>query len=289
MFRILLLVVLFQLCLPGFAAKSGLTTDTTADKLFTPPDFVNFAQISADAPEIILAVEGVRATIKRVPKISQITVSSNCPGHWNCTRNVIRQVAALNLPKGVAIRADSAGGVALVGGKIYALPSSGGQIKGLKIENGQVIINGEAVQPIPGSDKPGSCNGPDVLEIQVPDTYTGDLRVIINGSSEVIVDSWKKGVLQANVGNNGTLSAGKLDQVSKLVIDVQGTGKAHIGNMTTKALVVNVVGDGKITIDHGTADISNATISGTGTITLHGKYNNLQKAVTGQGAIEILD
>ena len=59
--------------------------------------------------------------------------------------------------------------------------------------------------------------------------------------------------------------------------------------MTTKALVVNVVGDGKITIDHGMADISNATISGTGTITLHGKYNNLQKAVNGQGAIEILD
>ncbi len=289
MWRVVFLVLVFQVCLPGFAAKSGITTDTAADNMFTPPDFVNFAQISPDAPEIILAVEGVKATIKRVPKISQITIASNCPGHWNCTRNVIRQVAALNMPKGVAIRADSAGGVALVGGKVYGLPSSGGQIKGLKIENGQVIINGQAVQPIPGSDKAGSCTGPDVLEIQVPDTYTGDLRIVINGNSDVTVDNWKDGALQANVGTNGSLSAGKLDKVAKLVIDVQGGGKAHVGNMTTKALVVNVVGDGKITIDHGMADISNATISGTGTITLHGKYNNLQKAVNGLGAIEILD
>lgn len=289
MWRVVFLVLVFQVCLPGFAAKSGITTDTAADNMFIPPDFVNFAQISPDAPEIILAVEGVKATIKRVPKISQITIASNCPGHWNCTRNVIRQVAALNMPKGVAIRADSAGGVALVGGKVYGLPSSGGQIKGLKIENGQVIINGQAVQPIPGSDKAGSCTGPDVLEIQVPDTYAGDLRIVINGNSDVTVDNWKDGALQANVGTNGSLSAGKLDKVAKLVIDVQGGGKAHVGNMTTKALVVNVVGDGKITIDHGMADISNATISGTGTITLHGKYNNLQKAVNGQGAIEILD
>jgi hypothetical protein len=289
MYRLLFLVLAFQLCLPGFAAKSGITTEEPADKLFTPPDFVTFAQIANDAPEIILAVEGVNATIKRVPKISQINVASNCPSHWNCTRNVIRQVAALNMPKGVAIRADSAGGVALVGGKVYALPSSGGQIKGLKIENGQVIINGQSVQPIPGSDKVGSCRGPDVLEIQVPDTYAGDVKIIINGNSQVAVDNWKNGALYANVGSNGSLSAGKLDKVAKLVIDVQGTGKAHVGDMTAKALVVNVAGEGKITIDHGVADISNATISGTGTITLHGKYNNMQKDVKGQGVIEILD
>lgn len=289
MFRILLVLLAFQLFAPTFAAKSGITTEAPTDKLFTPPDFVAFAEISTDAPEIILAVEGVRATVKRVAKKSQITVSSNCPGHWNCTRNVIRQVEALNMPKGVAIRADSAGGVALVAGKVYALPSSGGQIKGVKIENGQVIINGQAVEPIPGSGKAGSCVGPDVLEIQVPDTYTGDLKIVINGSSEVIVDNWKNGAVLANVGAKGTLSAGKLDKVDKLVIDVQGMGKAHVGNVSAKALVVNIVGDGKITIDHGTADISNATISGTGTITMHGKYNNLQKDVKGQGAIEILD
>ncbi|MBX9879383.1 MAG: DUF2807 domain-containing protein [Candidatus Obscuribacterales bacterium] len=291
MFRILLMILAFQLFLPAFAAKSGIMTETEAktDNLFTPPDFVTFAQISMDAPEIILAVEGVNATIKRVPKLSQINVSSNCPGHWNCTRNVIRQVAALNMPKGVAIRADSAGGVALVNGKVYGLPSSGGQIKGLKIENGQVIINGQPMQPLQGSDKAGSCTGPDVLEVQVPDTYMGDLRLLINGNSQVAVDGWKNGAVQANVATNGTLSANKLDKVAKLVIDVQGKGKAHVGNMTAKTLVVNIVGDGNITIDHGTADVSNATISGTGTISLHGKYNNMQKDVKGQGVIEILD
>jgi len=289
MIQILFLAILFQLCLPSFAAKSGITGDTPADKLFNPPEFVSFAQISPDAPEIILAVEGVKATVKRVANASQIEVLSNCPGHWNCTRNVIRQVAALNMPKGVAIRADSAGGVALVGGKVFALPGNGGQIKGVKIENGQVIINGQSVQPIAGSDKAGSCTGPDVLEIRVPDSYAGDLRVFINGSSDVAINSWKTGALQANVGTNGSLSADKLDKVAKLIIDVQGGGKAHVGNVAAKALVVNIVGDGKITIDHGTADISNATISGTGTITMHGKYNNLQKDVKGQGAIEILD
>lgn len=289
MWRILVLTLIFQFCLPGFAAKSGITTDKPADNLFTPPDFVSFAQISLDAPEIVLAVEGVNATVKRVAQGSQINILSNCPAHWNCTRNIIRQVGALNMPKGSAIRADASGGVALVNGKVYALPGQGGQFKGISIKDGQVTINGQPVEPIPGSTVAGSCRGPDALEIQVPDSYTGDLRIIINGNSEISVESWKTGALMANVGTNGTLKAGKLEKVAKLVLDTQGSGKAQVKSMTAKTLVVNMVGDGKISIDHGAADMSNATISGTGTITLHGKYNNLQKAVTGQGTIEVLD
>ena len=132
-----------------------------------PSSTVSFAQIPTSSQDIGLSAENVKVRIKRMPEISAIDVSSNCPSHWNVTNNIIRQVAFSTTAKGVSVRADATGAQAIVNGHIYQLPQdSNGAVHSLKIENGQVIINGQKLDPILGSDVPGPCTGPTCLRFK---------------------------------------------------------------------------------------------------------------------------
>src|SRR5205823_11000460 len=112
----------------------------------------------------------------RVPGARSISASSNCPSHWNITGNVIRQVGMSTAQKGVTLRADGMGAQVTLNGQVYQLPQgSDGSIHSLKVENGVVTINGQKLQPLAGSGKPGGCTGPDTLDLAVPDNYSGAL------------------------------------------------------------------------------------------------------------------
>lgn len=251
---------------------------------------VGFAQISTSSPEVALSVESAHVKIRRVPAQQDIVVLSNCPKHWNVTGGVIRQVALSTTQKGVQLRADAAGAHVVVNGRVYQLPrDSDGAIRSLKVENGVVLINGRALEPLPGSDKPGSCTGPDALEVTVPDQYSGGLTIYCRGRSTVAVDSWKGGNLVASLSGEAALSAGKVSGLKKAVVDVQGTGTAQIDGLWAKAFVANINGGGSVKVNSGVADMSNATVSGTGSIELTGQFRNLKKSVQGTGSVTVTE
>lgn len=251
---------------------------------------VNFAKIPSSADEIVLSVETVKVSLRRVAGAKEMTVSSNCPGHWNVSGNVIRQVAFSSTAKGVSIRADATGAQAMVNGRIYQLPrDSDGAVRSLKIESGQVVINGRKLDPIPGSDVPGPCTGPEVLDVQIPDSYKGGLTLSSHGAAEVQVDSWEGSKIVLLIHGTSSVEMGKVSGLAKLVIDIEGQGKARVKAVSTKALVANINGAGTLQVDSGSAEMSNATVSGSGTITLKGKFKNLKKSVNGGGDIQVTE
>ncbi len=254
----------------------------------SPSGPVVFAQIQTSMPGIVLNVESVKVTVRHAATADSISVASNCPAHWNVNGNTVRQVALSSTQKGVSLHASGAGAEVTVNGHIYQLPQgSDGAIHSLKVENGQVIINGQKLDPLPGSNVPGDCTGPDALEVTVPQSYEGGLELICTGTSSAQLDSWQKGPLVVSLAGQSSLTTGPLKKLEKAVIDVQGSGSAQIADLTAHALVANITGSGTLTVSNGSADMSNATISGTGSMHLKGSYKNLKKSVNGTGTIQI--
>jgi hypothetical protein len=275
---------------PAFSSNPQISTPTANIMNDASSAPVSFAQIPATAPEIAFSFETVKVTIKREAGLDEIRISSNCPNHWNVSSSVVRQVALSSTSKGVSVRADATGAQAIVNGQIYQLPrGSDGAVHSLKIENGQVIINGQKLSPIAGSDVPGGCTGPDVLEVRVPESYKGGLLLSCHGASDVNLDSWMGGSVMISLHGSGNVNTGKLQNLSKAVFDVDGTGKAEIKGLTAKALVANINGAGSVLVNGGSADLSNATISGSGSIKLKGSFKNLKKSVNGSGSIQVLE
>lgn len=275
---------------PATWAANPITVEPATSMPTKVPDLVSFAKLAPTVPDILLAVEGVKVNIRHAATATEIGIFSNCPAHWNVRGNVIRQVALSTAQKGVSLRADAFGGQVAVNGRIYQLPKgSDGAIRNLKISDGVVMANGQKLEPLVGSDVAGSCTGPDTLEIVVPSSYVGGLELYCQGASEIALDTWQGGSIIANLNGASKLQAGKLQKLSKTVIDVQGTGQAQIKELLTKAFVANINGAGSVSVESGRADMSNATISGTGTMTFHGRFDNLKKSVNGTGTITIVD
>jgi hypothetical protein len=291
--RLLVWALLVAVC----GAQSALSSNVEAPQLKSETVMkkesgspVNFAQIAGTSQNLSAQAESGKVVIKHLPGITSINLKSNCPAHWNVTSGVIRQVATSGTQKGVSLRADGMGAQVTVGGRIYQLPrGEDGAIRNLKVENGVVLINGKKLEPLPGSDKPGDCTGPEMLTVEVPDSFAGDLTLSLNGTAQVELDRWKKGNLQVNLNGTSVFQSGLLEQLDKAVIDVQGTGLAKVSELNTKVLVANITGSGSLNIDKGRAQMSNATISGAGMMVLKGSYPNLKKSVNGPGMIQVLE
>src|SRR5579885_526006 len=247
------------------APASNPQIGTPPSSLFDQPpsSVIPFAEIPASAEEIALSVETVKVTVHRAAALDSVKVLSSCPSHWNVSGNVVRQVALSSTARGVAIRADATGA--------------------------QVIVNGQRLKPLPGSDVPGSCTGPETLEIQVPDSYTGGLVLSCHGASDVQVDSWKGGTLVIMLHNQSTVSTGRLQGLAKAVVDIEGDSRAEIKDISTRAFVANINGSGTVFVGGGSADMSNATISGSGKMVLKGRFRNLRKAINGTGTIQVTE
>lgn len=251
---------------------------------------VSFASVDPAALELVLSVESANVSIKRRAGTDAISVSSNCPGHWNVTRNVIRQAGLSTTQKGVSLKADASGAHMLVNGRIYQLPrDADGAVRSLKVKDGVVTVNGRKLEPLPGSDVPGNCTGPDQLEIIVPERYGGGLIISCRGASRVAVDRWTGGNFVASLSGTADFAAETLKGLEKAVIDINGDSKARIKSLASKAFVANINGAGKVEVESGQSDLSNATVSGAGTMTLRGKFRNLKKSVSGTGTIDVAE
>lgn len=250
------------------------------------PGFVNFATLPGNCAGLVVISENAKVKISRSATGSGITVASNCPRNWSVKDNVIRQAGFSKVRPGVAMMADSLGSRAIVNGKVYILPT--GPVRGISMGKDGVSVGGQKLEPLAGSDIPGNCGeGPDALQITVPESYAGDLVLGIASDSELNLESWKGGKVECTIVGKSVLSATKLKSLAKAVLDVRGEGKAEIGDLSTKVLVANISGSGSVTIKNGSADISNATVAGNGSINMKGTYKNLQKQVEGQGKIQV--
>jgi hypothetical protein len=249
--------------------------------------FVTIAQVPITAEQVVVMAESAQVKIVRSAEADKITVTTNCPHNWNVKGGTVRQAGFAKVRGGVAMMADALGSRAIVNGKVYIMPE--GPIRGISMGKDGVTAGGQKLQPLEGTDMPGSCgDAPDSVEVMVPDSYKGDLMIGMGSESSATVDSWSGGKVECTLMGNSTLNAAKLKSLSKAVLDLRGDGKAEIGDLSTKVLVANVTGNGKVIVKNGNADISNATIAGNGSIQMKGKYGDLKKSVMGgQGKIEV--
>lgn len=246
---------------------------------------VRFATVANTNGELVVVAEDAKVFVKRVPNSTEIIVNSNCPRNWHVEGRMIRQCGFATEKKGTGLMADALGSRAIVNGKIYVLP--GGKMTGLKMGPDGVFVGGEKLEPLKGSDVPGTCSGPDIVEIQVPDNFTGGLKIGSSGNSDIQVASWKDGPFECVLLGNSSLSAGKFDALAKTVLDNRGKGKAEVSDVSTKVFVANIQGTGQVIVKRGSADMSNATVAGSGSISLKGNFSKLQKSVDGTGTIDV--
>lgn len=247
-----------------------------------------FAVIPASSRDIIILAESAKVHIVRDPGISEIVVSSNCPRNWAVKGWMIRQAGFSGEPRhGTSLMADALGSRAIVNGRVYLFPD--GPMKGLKMGTDGVFINGQSIDPLKGSDIPCNCTGEDFLEVKVPQSYSGNLKIGSSGKSQVSIDSWKDGAVECTMLGESAFTAGKLESLPKFAFDNKGRGNADISEVDAKIFVANISGQGNasIRVKKGNADMSNATVEGNGTIELHGNFKKLQKLVSGTGKIEI--
>jgi hypothetical protein len=270
---------------PGWSS-SGATGVTAAGEAKQPAGMVAFGHIAPTSEQLVILAENARVYVHRDPAAADITVSSACPHDWNINNSMIRQAGFSTKRNGVAMMADALGSRAIVNGRIYSLPN--GQISGgLQMNKEGVFIGGKKVEPLQGCDVPGGCNGPDAIDVAVPDNYSGNLILGAGEKSDVNVDSWRGGTLQITLVSNANLSAGDLTSLGKAVIDLRGNGTAEIKNVNARVLVTSVSGGGSVLVHGGKADISNATVTGDGKIIMKGTFNNLKQAVQGNGTIKV--
>lgn len=248
---------------------------------------VRFATLPISSREIVLVAENARVTVNRVAGISEIILSSNCPRNWSIQGSAVRQAGFTQPRTGTAMMSDILGSRAIVNGRVYLLPA---QVRGgMQLGSGGVKIGGESVEPLKGSDIPCNCTGDDFLEVKVPESFSGDLKIGSAGKSSIELSNWKNGSFMVALSGDGSITSdGKLDSLEKAVIDNRGRGLAQFSEVVAKAVVANVQGQGSVLIKRGSAEMSNATVAGTGKISLPGKFKNLKQQVDGKGSIEVL-
>lgn len=267
------------------ASKSEVNVDKKSNQESPAAGTVRFATVPNNGAELVVLAEDAKVLVKRIPHATEIVVNSNCPRNWHVEGRMIRQCGFASEKKGTGLMADALGSRAIVNGQIYVLPS--GRMTGLKMGADGVFVSGQKLEPLKGSDIPGTCSGPDIVELQVPESFAGGLKIGSTGNSDVQVTSWKDGPFECVLLGNSSLSAGKLESVAKTVLDNRGKGKAEVSDVSTKVFVANIQGTGQVVVKKGSADMSNATVAGTGSISLKGNFAKLQKSAEGGGTIEV--
>jgi hypothetical protein len=277
-----------MLCVPAGAVNKEPVLKPQSSNAAPREGFTTIANIPVSAEQVVLVIESAKLNIMRSATAGGITVSTNCPRNWNVKGSMVRQAGFAKKRGGVAMMADALGSRAIVNGQVYVMPEA--VQGGMSLGPQGVTVGGKKLDPLQGTDLPGTCDpdAPDTVEIQVPESYKGDLLLGLGSDSAANIDSWSSGKFEATLLGTSTLAAAKLKSLSKAVLDLRGEGKAEIGELSARVLVANIVGNGKVIVKSGNADISNATVAGNGSINLNGKFGNLKKAVeSGQGTINV--
>jgi len=247
-----------------------------------------FAHIPATSSQLGILAENAHIKVVRDPAAADISVASNCPHDWNIQGSLIRQCAFTKPTHGVRITADEFGQRAIVNGKIYSVPQGGSN---LQLGPKGVSVNGNPIEPLVGSDVPGTTEDQDAVEITVPDSYGGNLILGMESGSAADISSWKSGEFKCMLQGDAKLDTGILSSLTKAALDLKGNGSvgptARIADVSTKVLVSNVNGRGSINIENGNAQITNATVTGDGHITMRGHFDNLKQAIEGNGSIKV--
>lgn len=255
----------------------------------TDGNFASFTSLPLDVPQVAIELQNASLTIVHQPTGDKIDILSNCPQRWTATRSGVTQAATGSPSKGVSLTAGVGGGRIELFGKFYKLPAdSDGVIRNLQVKDGVVTMNGKPLEPLPGSNVPGPCTGPDQLKVVVPAQYKGGLTLLLHGSSRADVDSWSGGEFKAVLVDDARLTAKKLVGLDKVVLDHRGKGSIAVNGLESKTFVVNAESASTIAIKDGKTEVSNATASGTGKIVLQGKYEKMSQSATPEARVDIL-
>lgn len=268
----------------GQTANADIAPPPQSIKL--PADQKSFATVPLSEKKIVILAEKASVSIQRSPTVQEITVSSNSPGNWHVQDGFIRQ-AVICGGKGLGIKMDALGSRAIVNGFIYPRPD--GPMTGIQLKSDAVYVNGEKLKPLQGNGEPRTTGQSDSLTITVPDSYTGSLAVGCGGDSQITLSDWKGGDVSLTLIGDSSITAGKLSELNKAVVDNRSTGRANIQGINAKVFVANLQGTGVVNVHNGAADMSNATVTGTGIMTLKGNFKNLKRAIEGSGKIEVIN
>jgi hypothetical protein len=272
---------------PALASAPQIEVDTPAAAK-TSPGMIVFAHVPATSSTLGILVENAHVKVVRDPAAADITVASNCPHDWNIQGSLIRQAGFTRPTHGVRITADEFGQRAIVNGKIYSVPQGAAN---LQLGPKGVSIGGKPIEPLSGSDVPGTTEDQDAVEVTVPDSYIGNLILGMESGSAADVNSWKNGEFKCMLQGDSKLETGILSSLTKAAVDLKGNGSlgpsVRIADVSAKVLVSNVNGHGSINIENGSAQITNATVTGDGHITMRGHFDNLKQAIEGTGSIKV--
>ena len=127
-------------------------------------------------------------------------------------------------------------------------------------------------------DKSYSTNNPILIRISSPNIA----EISINGSSNVDLDKIQTNHLKISLLGTADLNANGL--VTRLELDVQGSGDANIKSLFADFATVSLLGSGDIIL---TAKKQlNATVSGVGDIQFFGNPVKISKKISGVGSIK---
>ncbi len=268
--------------------------------------------VSASVTALEIDVKGALVTIRHEDR-SDIAVNVNNPGNWKLNGGVLSQTK-VNEPLGGGSTVISNGihiggsivGSVISGGSGRTVVNAGG--RNVSIINGEVWVDGKKVTG--GGEEPASApssSGPDKLEVVVPNSFRGSLRLNYEDGSTVDLDKWQGGDVSLTSAGAKRLKTGRLMELHSFVMQGTGGGDAefdeigtqtfmltktgslevNIDELNTVSLLLTQTGSGDTRVSDGCATTGSVSNTGSGDVSIRGRFPSISKRSIGSGQIKI--
>ena len=107
-------------------------------------------------------------------------------------------------------------------------------------------------------------------------------RLMVSGANQIIASNLNGDKLQ--VDTNGSIQGSFTGKVSKLNVQVSGSGKIDASKLVAEDVRVRLTGSGQIKVN--ATDSLNSRITGSGTIMYSGNPNDVDQTIVGSGKLE---
>jgi hypothetical protein len=206
---------------------------------------------------------GGTISIKRSNKVNDFLVSTNCPSHWKIGTFNIMQLAMTYKKNGFLVQRSE-------DNKLYVIQNSTGYEiptdkhaycinvpndaeHALKVINNQLLIGAASISPLTVKNDYVQPTE-DILEVTIPDSYLGGLRLNCMAGSVVDLNRWKGGTLFFDLKKDCTLKTGSMENVEKSELNAFANSHISISKLDSKVTNVFVDKLSSLQIDAGNSN-----------------------------------
>lgn len=248
----------------------------------------NFAQIPTDVGGLTIRVTAATVNIRH-EDCAQIILRATQTTNWTVEGGSIYQTEAAsstNSGNSVCISGSMRNSCIIVGNGNFVSTDSGCDMQHQVVTSGnsEVWVNERKISAATQVSNNSKGNDPDKLEIIVPNSFSGNLKLSNAGSSDVEIDYWQGSKLEIMVsGRGGFKVTGRCD-VKEIQMLGSGRGNLEFESIAAQSLQANVSGRGDLTIEELNAETFSLQQSGTGDAVVHSgraKLGNIVNSGTG--------